>query len=283
MRTMGGLKKFMPSTRITFLLSTLAIAGIPLFSGFFSKDEILFKAFESASANSYAMFAWIVGIITAFLTAIYMIRAYVLTFEGKPRWPKADTIKPRESPWTMTLPLWVLGVLSVVGGFVGLPGVIANGDWNLIHHFLGASYGGPVAEPSSEVHVALSTEWILLVVGAAIAIAGVALGWRWYIRHGLEFDAKLGRRFGWLYRTAKGKFYVDEAYDKLIVNPLIAGAEKGLAPFDNYVIDGIVNGVAFITRGISFVLRYLQTGIVQTYAVAIVLGVVIVIALMLFG
>lgn len=280
---MGGLKKFMPSTRMTFLLSTLAIAGIPLFSGFFSKDEILFRAFESASSNTSAMFAWIVGIITAFLTAIYMMRAYMLTFEGEPRWPKAETIKPHESPWTMTLPLWVLGILAVVGGFMGLPGVIAHGDWNLIHHFLGATYGGPVAEASHEVPVSLSTEWILLFVGAAIAITGVALGWRWYSRHGLEFDAKLSKRFGWLYRTAKRKYYVDEAYNKVIVDPLIGGAEKGLAPFDNYVIDGIVNGVAFFIRGLSFVLRYMQTGIVQSYAVAIVLGVVLVIVLMLFG
>jgi len=124
---------------------------------------------------------------------------------------------------------------------------------------------------------------MLLLVGAANAISGVALGGRWYSRDGLEFDSKLKKRFGWLYRTAKNKYYVDEAYDKVIVNPLIGGAEKGLAPFDNYVIDGIVNGVAFLTRGISFLLRYLQTGIVSTYALAIVFGVVLVIALMLFG
>lgn len=283
MRTMGGLKKFMPSTRATFLIATLAIAGIPLLSGFFSKDEILFRAFESASTNSYGMFVWIIGIVTAFLTAVYMIRAYVLTFEGEPRWPKAETVKPHESPWTMTLPLWVLGILSIVGGYIGLPGVLARGDWNLIHHYLGESFGGPVAEVHTEAHVALSTEWMLLALGGAIAIAGVALGWRWYSKHGPAFDEIIRARFGWLYRVAEGKYFVDEAYDKVIVRPVIGIAEKGFAPFDKYVVDGLVNAVAFITRGLSFVLKYIQTGIVQTYAMAFVIGVILVLALMLFG
>ena len=283
MRTMGGLKKYMPSTRMTFLLSTLAIAGIPLFSGFFSKDEILFSAFASMSHNDSAVFAWVVGIITAFLTAIYMTRAYVLTFEGKPRWPKADMIIPRESPWTMTVPLWILGILAVVGGYVGLPAVIGHGEWNLIHHYLVAEFGGPVAALASEAHVAVATEWMLLLLGAVIALSGVFLGWRWYTKHGLEFDAILARRFGFLYRWAQGKYFVDEAYDKAIVRPIIGSAERAFAPFDQYVIDGLVNFVAFFTRGISFILRYLQSGVVQTYAMAIVLGVVLVAALMLFG
>ena len=122
MRTMGGLKKYMPSTRWTYLFATVAIAGLPLTAGFFSKDEILFKAFEYGYAgNTYAWFVWGVGIVTAFLTAFYMMRSYMLTFEGKPRWAMADSIHPKESPWTITVPLWVLGVLSLIGGFVGLP------------------------------------------------------------------------------------------------------------------------------------------------------------------
>jgi NADH-quinone oxidoreductase subunit L len=282
-RTMGGLKRFMPSTRMTFLLSTFAIAGIPLFSGFFSKDEILFRAFDAMSHSGYATFAWIVGIVTAFLTAVYMMRGYMLTFEGEPRWPMADRIKPHESPWTMTLPLWILGVLAVIGGYVGLPAVFGHGEWNLIHHYLGAEYGGPVVEPVTETHVAVATEWMLLGLGALIAVAGVVLGWRWYARRGPEFDGVLARRFGPLYRLAGSKYYVDEAYEKVIVRPVIGGAERGFAPFDQYVIDGLVNFVAFFTRGVSFLLRYVQTGVVQTYAIAIVLGVVLVAALMLFG
>ncbi|GMQ81345.1 MAG: NADH-quinone oxidoreductase subunit L [Rhodothermia bacterium] len=283
MRTMGGLKKFMPSTRITFLIAGFALSGIPLLSGFFSKDEILFRAFESASTNNYGLFVWGIGIVTAFLTAVYMTRSYVLTFEGEPRWPQAKKIMPRESPWTMTLPLWVLGILSIVGGYIGLPTVFAHGDWNLIHHYLGDSFGGPVAEVQGEANVALSTEWILLALGATIAIVGVAIAWRWYSKHGLAFDETLRARFGWLYRVAERKYFVDEAYERVIVKPLIGSAEKGFGPFDNYVVDGLVNAVAFITRGLSFVLKYIQTGIVQTYAMAIVIGVILVLVLMLFG
>ncbi|NNE33816.1 MAG: NADH-quinone oxidoreductase subunit L, partial [Rhodothermales bacterium] len=169
MRTMGGLKKYMPSTRLTYLFATVAIAGLPLTAGFFSKDEILFKVFEYGYAgNTYAWFVWGVGIITALLTAFYMMRSYMLTFEGESRWPMAETVKPKESPWTITVPLWVLGVLSLVGGFIGLPGVIAHGEWNWIHHFLGEPYGGPVAEAVVPAHADsfVAIEWALIGLGS---------------------------------------------------------------------------------------------------------------------
>jgi NADH-quinone oxidoreductase subunit L len=283
MRTMGGLKSFMPSTRITFLLSTIAIAGIPLFSGFFSKDEILFKAFEAGTAGmSSAWFAWIVGLVTAFLTAVYMARAYVLTFEGEPRWPHADRIHPRESPWTMTVPLWVLGILSVVGGYVGIPAVIGHGEYNLIHHFLAGDHG-PVAEAAYETHIGLGTEWALIALGSVIAILGLAIGWRVYGRHALAFDGTLATRLGALYRVWKGKYFVDELYDRTFVRFVNDGSERAFAPFDKYVVDGLVNAVGYVTRGAGYVLRYAQSGIVQTYAAAIVFGVLLVISLMLFG
>jgi len=283
MRTMGGLKRFMPSTRMTFLLATIAISGIPLFAGFFSKDEILFKAFEAGMGGmDAAWFAWIVGIVTAFLTAVYMTRAYVLTFEGEPRWPHADSIHPHESPWTMTLPLWVLGILSVVGGYVGIPAVIGHGEYNLIHHFLGGEHG-PVAEAAFEAHVPLVTEWGLIALGSVVAILGMAVGWRLYARHVLAFDGTLADRLGALYRLWKGKYFVDELYDATFVRAVVDGSERAFGPFDKYVVDGLVNAVGYLTRGAGFVLRYLQTGLVQTYAVAIVFGVLLVIGLMLFG
>ena len=285
MRTMGGLKQFMPATRITFLISTFSIAGIPLLAGFFSKDEILFKAFEAGFLGGIptAWFAWVIGLITAFLTAIYMTRAYVLTFEGKPRWPHADEIKPHESPWQMTVPLWVLAVLSLVGGYVGIPAVIAHGDWNWIHHFLSPDYGGPVAEAHFEGSVAVGMEWGLIALGSLVAIVGVALTWRWYSNQGLAFDDSLAARFGGAYRVWKGKYFVDEAYDRAVVRPVIGGAEKAFAPFDKYFIDGLVNLVGYLTRGFSYLFRYIQTGVVQTYAVAIVFGALLVIGLMLFA
>ena len=117
---MGGLKKYMPSTRWTFLIATLAIAGLPGLSGFFSKDEILFKAFAYGYDGHFIGLRRLgVGIVTALLTAIYMTRAYLLTFEGDPRWPDSLDTHPHESPWTMTTPLWILAGLSVVAGFLG--------------------------------------------------------------------------------------------------------------------------------------------------------------------
>ncbi len=286
MRTMGNLRKYMPATSATYLLSTLAIAGIPLFSGFFSKDEILFKAFEYGYAgNTYAWFVWIVGIITALLTAIYMVRSYVLTFRGKERWPMAEEVHPHESPWTMTVPLWILGGLAVIGGFVGLPGVIAHGEWNWMHHWLGAAYGGPVAEPVLPAHGEgfVAIEWALILLGSAIAVGGVWFGWRAYDRHGLDFDRKLTEATGRLYGLWRAKYYWDEVYDRLVVQPLIKGSEKLLAPFDQYVVDGVVNGVGHVTRGAGQVLRFLQTGRVQNYALAIVFGVALVLGIILFG
>lgn len=284
MRTMGGLKKYMPSTRWTYLFATVAIAGLPLTAGFFSKDEILFKAFEYGfNGNAYAWVVWVVGIVTALLTAFYMMRSYMLTFEGEERWPMADKIKPHESPWTITTPLWVLGILSLVAGFLGLPGVIAHGEWNWIHHYLGEPYGGPVAEAAINSHVSLGLEWGLIALGSAIAIIGLYWGYSAYTKHGLAYDESLQKRFGRLYRWWQGKYFWDEFYQKTVVRLVVGGAEKGLAPFDQKVVDGIVNGVAKTVRGTSGVLRYLQNGVVQNYALAIVLGVVIVVALMLFG
>ena len=286
MRTMGNLHKYMPSTSVTYFLSTLAIAGIPLFSGFFSKDEILFRTFEYGySGHGYAWFVWIVGLITAVVTAFYMIRSYILTFRGKERWPMADRIHPGKSPWTMSAPLWILGILSVVGGFVGLPGVIAHGEWNWIHHYLGSSFGGPVAEPALAEHGSgfLIVEWVLIVLGSALAVVGVVFGWRVYARDGLDYDRKLSEKLEKVYGVWRGKYYWDEFYERYIVNPLIQGSEKVLAPFDEHVVDGLVNGVGHVTRGTGQLLRYLQTGRVQSYAVAIVFGVVVVIGLMLIG
>jgi len=282
MRTMGGLKKYMPSTRITFMLATLAIAGIPLFAGFFSKDEILARAFAQGYDGAfYASFAWIIGVITALLTAIYMTRCYVLTFEGTERWPAAETVHPHESPWTMTTALWILGVLSVVGGFIGLPAVIGEGHLNWIHHFL-AGEEGPVRE-AGEGHVPLGLEWGLIALSSLIALAGVGVAWQWFSQHGVAFDARIRARFGKLYDWAAALYHVDDFYNKTFVSAVVDGAEKGLAPFDQRVVDGLVNGLARATRGISQLLRYIQTGEVQSYAVGIVFGMVLVVVLMLFA
>ena len=288
MRTMGGLGRYMPSTRWTFLIATLAIAGLPGLSGFFSKDEILFKAFEYGYDGHFftGYGVWIVGLVTALLTAIYMMRAYLLTFEGSPRWPGSMDVHPHESPWTMTVPLWVLAALSVVGGFLGLPPVIAEifGTESWIHHWLGAEYGGPVAELVHEEVPSHGVEWALLGLGAIIAIAGlfIAYGVLRYGRRGPDADRSVSRPFGALYRGASRKWFWDEAYDTTVVNPVVEGSRRGLAPFDKNVVDGGVMGIAHTVRNAAGDLRGAQTGIVQTYALAVVVGVVGVVALLLF-
>jgi len=285
MRTMGGLKEYMPATSTTYLLATLAISGIPLTAGFFSKDEILFKAFEFGYAgHGYAWAVWAVGVLTALLTAFYMMRSYVLTFEGEPRWSASDRHEPHESPSSMTIPLWTLGVLSLVGGFIGLPAVIQGGDWNWIHHYLGAKYGGPVAEASLQGHVPLALEWGLIGLSSAIALGTVYYTWAVYSAQGLEYDAFLQTRLAGLYRTWQDKYYWDDFYENVVVETVIDGVgRKAFAAFDTNVVDGAVNGVARLAQKASALLRLTQTGVVQNYALSLVLGVVLVIGLMLFG
>jgi NADH-quinone oxidoreductase subunit L len=280
MRTMGGLRRYMPVTALTFLVATLAIAGLPPLAGFFSKDEILFSAFHyGMNDQPWAFFVWIVGLFTALLTAVYMGRCYLLTFEGRPRWPGSFDVKPHESPWTMTVPLVVLAALSAVGGFLGLPHVLGE-SW--IHGWLGAGHGGPVAEPELELAVPAAQEWGLLALGAAIAVAGLVVAYAFWGRRGLEADTRLRHRLGGLHRLFSRKYFVDELYDGAVVQPIVKGSRNGLAPFDARIVDGAVNGTATLVRNVAGVLRGVQTGVVQGYALGVVLGVVLVVALMLF-
>ncbi|MEP0548374.1 MAG: NADH-quinone oxidoreductase subunit L [Rhodothermales bacterium] len=280
MRTMGGLRKHMPITAITFLISTAAIAGFPFLSGFFSKDEILFKAFELGYDGAFwAYIVWGIGIVTALLTAVYMTRAYVLTFEGRERWPDAVDTKPHESPWTMTVPLVVLAFFAAIAGFFGLPAVLGE-SW--IHHYLGAAYGGPVAEAETVHHVSHAIEWGLLGLGGLIAIVGMGFAWLNYKTSGVQTDNTVRRKLGAVYTLLANKYYVDEAYDATIVRPITEGSRRGLAPFDAKVVDGAVNGTASLVRRLSGWGRGMQTGVVQNYALALVLGVVVVVALMIF-
>ena len=285
MRTMGGLRKHMPITAITFLISTLAIAGIPPLAGFFSKDEILFKAFELGYNGAFwAYIVWGIGIVTALLTAIYMTRAYVLTFEGRERWPDALSVKPHESPLTMTIPLIVLAIGAALTGFIGLPVVVAElfGTESWIHHYLGAPYGGPVAEYKAAEYVPHALEWGLLGLGALIAVVGVGIAYFSYRTSGLQTDNTVRRKLGAVYTLFSNKYFVDEGYDATVVRPITEGSRRGLAPFDQNIVDGAVNGVARLVGGLSQWGRGMQTGIVQNYALALVLGVVVVVALMIF-
>lgn len=285
MHYMGGLKKYLPVTRWTYLMATLAIAGIPLSAGFFSKDEILFKAFEYGyDGHPYAWFVWGVGIVTALLTAFYMTRSYMLTFEGKARWPMQDQLHPHESPRSMTWPLMILAGLSVIGGFIGLPKVTKElGLSNWIHDYLVGHEGhqGPVAEPEIHAHVSVMVEIGLILLGASIAVVGVIWAWRFFARYELGGDQIIQNRFGALYRWWQSSYYWDRFYDRTIVRPVIGGAQKAFAPFDQHIVDGLVNAAGRIAMVFGWLFGRLQTGVVQNYALAIVFGTVLIIALLL--
>lgn len=259
MRKMGGLGKAMPITKITFLLGCLAIAGFPGFSGFFSKDEILATVF----AKSPIMYAF--ALLGAMMTAFYMFRAYFMTFTGNFRGTEEQKHHLHESPLAMTVPLIILAGLSVVGGFIGLPHVMAH------HHLLG-EYLAPVVKNFDPAHLSVSTEWILMGVASALAVIMI-------------FVAKAATK-NEAYPEAKGlakvlenKWYVDELYDAAIVKPLYKLSHALSTIMESKVIDGSVNGVGQFVQWSAARLRNLQSGQVGVYLFAMVLGIVIVFAI----
>jgi NADH-quinone oxidoreductase subunit L len=275
MRNMGGLRKKMPITFLTFLVSTIAIAGIPGFSAFFSKDEILWWAFAS---NRGSALLWLVGAVAAGMTAFYMFRLVFMTFYGEPRTnPKARN-HIHESPWVITVPLVVLGLLAIFGGYVGVPAVL--GGANHIHHYFEPVFGHAqetyrIAIKESLEH-AHGAEMGLMAVSVAIAFFGIGLAWVMYVKNP-ALPARFVARVQGLYRTIYNKWYVDELYDALFVNPtkwLGTFLWKG---FDVVVVDGIVNGVARIIDVWSKGLRHIQTGMVHNYALSMVVGVVLIV------
>jgi NADH-quinone oxidoreductase subunit L len=295
---MGGLRKFMPITYGTFIIGSLALAGVPPLAGFWSKDEIVAASFQTGHT-----FVFIAALLTAFLTAFYMARACALTFFGRyRRMPIAGGAtddqsghghEPHESPPSMTWPLVILGVLSVVGGLVGTPVRNVFADW---FHFEHAHHGEFVG-------------WIALL-SIVIAFVGIAVGFRMYTRAVYGFGVlEPLERLGPLYRAAVNRFYIDDFYMKVIIRPvqyqisrfvyrfldqkLIDGAVNGVASgtvlggrvtkaVDEGGVDGVVNGVGWITNKLSFVLRRVQTGNVQGYAAGLFLGLVILAAALYF-
>ena len=265
---MGGLKSHLPVTSRTFLIGAVAIAGIPPLSGFFSKDEILWKTFSLGYGS-----LWIIGFIGAALTAFYMFRLYSLTFEGEKRW--GHDKHPHEAPLFMTIPLMVLAALSIIGGFVGIPKSLGGG--NAIEHWL-----EPVFEHANEKlaiagHAAESTEYLLMVLSVAVAVTGILFARRWYATRS-EVPQQLSNRFSGLYTLLWNKWYVDELYDATVVNPTVKSSEKLLwRVIDIHAIDWCVNGIARLLGWISRTTRVVQTGVAQNYVFVFILGVVVII------
>jgi NADH-quinone oxidoreductase subunit L len=290
-RNMGGLRKFMPSTYKTFLIATIAIAGIPPLAGFFSKDEIVMHAFNMGFgefAGAMYFILWGVATITAFLTAFYMFRLTLTTFHGSFKLPQkvkgAEGSEKylHESPATMTIPLWGLAGLSIVGGFIGIPNFISktfggDGHINWLHDWL-----YPIAA-DIPLTLSIAAEWVLMIFAIVVAVGSVFLAFKMYGNDQQEeSDAKIAARFGSLYEIWKQKYNLDEAYEGVIVRPTVRFSDKVLAVFDMKVVDGFVNAVAGIVRLTGSLIRYIQTGITTNYALMLVLGVILVLSMILF-
>ncbi len=265
MRKMGGLRKHMPITFVTFVIGWLAIAGIPPFAGFWSKDEILVFTWQE-----HGPLLWAVGVLTALLTAFYMSRLMFLTFFGAPRWgagaeegSEAADLHPHESPPTMTIPLILLAVFSVGAGVFNLP-------FSTNFRFLEVWLEPVVAGAEAPLTVAGATQFLLAALSVLAALIGIFVAYRTYLAH--KIDAKLFDK-----EILARAWHIDEGYAAVVSGP---GTKvfDAMVFFDTRVVDGAVNGVATIVRGGSLGLRRLQTGYIRNYALGVAIGAVLLVA-----
>jgi NADH-quinone oxidoreductase subunit L len=354
LRNMGGLKKYLPITYWTFLIGALAIAGVPLLSGFFSKDEILFRTYTAESTPGHTLM-WVIAVITSLMTATYMFRLVFLTFHGERRHDapaaahpeeekpvahgdlpakagshavghgshgvghgshgvghgshgvghgshapaSAHGHAPHEAPWSMAIPLILLAIGSVVAGYVGVPHALHGS--NRIESFLEPSFEAHSTEGTAaaaapaetqaagaeagaaETHADTGTELNLMIFSSVLALIGIGLASYFWLINRSAADA-LARTFAPIHRLLLGKYYVDEAYDAAIVQPVKSVSTVGLwKGVDVGLIDGTVNGVGVVVSGASSALRRMQTGSVRTYAFALFSGAVAILAYYLFS
>lgn len=269
MRQMGGLRKALPVTFATMLIGTVAISGIPPLAGFFSKDEILAYAFQ------HHMLYWGIGFLTALFTAFYMFRLLYLTFFGAFRGTEAQKHHLHESPWQMTVPLIVLAVLSIVGGFINIPSVL--GGHHALAHFLEPVFAGN--ENTVALTLSHSTEYILMGVSSVAAIVMAIVAYNKYVSKKSVPQAD-GVVQGGLYNLSYHKLYIDELYDLLIVKPLKGASAFFYKYIDRLGIDGFVNGVGEFFVGSGKGIRLLQSGYVGFYIIMMVIGVIV---MLLYG
>jgi len=274
MRKMGGLRKKIPITFWTMLMATLAIAGTPGFSGFFSKDEILDEALKVSP-----VLGWL-GVLAAGLTSFYMFRLIFLTFFGTERYDEHH-VHVHESPKNMTIPLIVLAILSVGGGWMAAPALM--GGVNHFQHFL-APVLSTAAEPAAAESSSGGSEILQALFGAPViaGLLGFLLAWWWYIKSP-ETPGKLAHSLSGPYKLLSGKYFIDELYAAAIVRPLVWLSDKVLwHVVDEGAIDGAVNGAATVSRETGDRLRHASTGNIRSYATWIVLGVVVFTSLLLW-
>ncbi|MGD0233528.1 MAG: NADH-quinone oxidoreductase subunit L [Syntrophorhabdales bacterium] len=287
MRKMGGLRKKIPITHWTFVAACIAIAGVPFIgAGFFSKDEILWRAF---SAGGPYRIVWVIAAVAAGMTAFYMFRLFFGIFHGECRASEEVKHHIHESPKVMTIPLMILAVLSVVGGYVGVPHIL--GGANRIEQFLEPVFGGAgehTAHAAGGVNIisqafasgggdeAGSAEMTLMILSVVIAFIGIYIAYRLYIKSP-EIPKRFVERFSGLYRVVYNKYFVDEIYGVIFVRGLLGLGTVLKSFFDEIVIDGTINGVAALLGWAGGLLRRVQSGYVQGYAFAMIVGAIIVI------
>jgi len=277
-RKMGGLRKYLPITHATFFLGWLAIIGMPPFAGFFSKDEILWNAFSSSAGHPVL---WVAGVVGAALTAFYMTRLMALTFWGKSRVDKK--VHPHESPLIMTIPLMVLALLSVVGGWVGIPHVISEYVGhvpNFWEHWLSPLIRElPKAEGAAHESQA-ALEFGLMGVSVGVASLSALAAYIMYTKKEGSSE-KVAKAFGPVYDLVNNKYLVDEAYFGGIINPIIAGSKNLWLYIDVNLIDKATYKIADLVRGSGAFVRSLQNGNMQQYAMYFGIGVVVALSFVL--
>lgn len=268
-RNMGGLKKYMSVTHITFLLACLAIAGMPPFSGFFSKDEILAAAFAKNPV------LWGIGVAGAIMTAFYMFRLYAMTFLGKFRGTHEQEHHLHESPKAITIPLIILAILSVIGGLIGIPEVFMHGGHKL------EAFLSPVFAKSNAIteahHLSHSTEYMLMGISVAAALAALVFAWSKFSKYQKSDAEETG-----LGKVLANKWYVDELYDSIIVKPVLSIAKYFSNIFEKKGVDGFVNGVGKAVNYGSRQIRLLQSGQVGAYVLMMVMGILLFFIIQLF-
>ncbi len=270
LRKMGGLKSAMPRTHLTMLMGTLAIAGIFPFAGFFSKDEILWNAWLHGGP-----LLWSVGVVGAFLTAFYMFRLYFLTFHGTPRLTEEAKHHLHESPNSMVIPLALLALLSVIGGWIQVPLLPGGQRLDAFLEPVFADRAALAGTAAVEAVHAPGLETTMMVISLVVALAGIFVAYRFYVTDP-ALPGRLAERARGAYRLLFNKYWIDEVYDSLVVQPIYRTSMRLWEGFDNAVIDGAVNGVGRVVERGSGLLRLAQTGYVQAYALLITLGLVVV-------
>lgn len=262
MRKMGALRALMPITAGTFIVGWLAIAGVPPFSGFWSKDEILLAAWEQKNIGPLL---WFVGLVTALLTAYYMTRQVILVFFGEQRWD--EDVHPHESSWTMTLPLCLLAGAAIVGGGINLPLVK---EWLVLEHFLEPIFAHPHHFSSGT-----STKVVLAVISVVIGVLGITIA-----------------TLAWLFRRIpteqlepeflENAMYVDSTYARVVSGPGTSSFQKA-ADFDRGVVDGAVNGVGAAVRKLGQLIQPAQSGYMRNYATGVAIGALMILVVLAWG